>query len=309
MNYIGEIAALSTAICWAITSVLFARAGTVIGSFNVNKIRLTFAVFIYAVVLLLSKGRLFPENLNTAQIGWLVLSGIVWHVIGDGCGFKALVMIGPRLTTIMCASAPIMTTLIAWFMLGEQLSFMIIIGIVVTMAGISWVVTERHKSTVNQTYVDPSHPDSGSLFKGSLLGLVAAFGMASGLIMAKQAMLLSGSKVPVMEASFIRMLAATIVIWVFSVISGQAVKTFQAIRQVKAFAETVSGAFLGPFLGVWMSLVAVSMIAAGVAATLNAMVPIMILPIVVIFNKEKVTLRSALGAVIAVAGVAILFIT
>jgi drug/metabolite transporter (DMT)-like permease len=68
------------------------------------------------------------------------------------------------------------------------------------------------------------------------------------------------------------------------------------------------GAIMGPFLGVWLSLVAVKMIPAGIAATLNAMTPIMVIPVVIFYYKEKVSYRAVLGAVVAFIGVALLFV-
>ncbi len=192
MQHFGEIAALGTAICWAFTSLFFAEAGKQIGSFKVNKIRLVFAVLIYCFLLLVTTGRLFPQDLNMNQAGWLIVSGIVGLVLGDGCGFKALVMIGPRRTTVLYSAAPIMATIMAWIFLGEALSLLSIVGIVVTIAGITWVVTERQLPANAKQDVHSDHPDSGSLFKGILLGLGAALGQAAGLVMAKQGMLYAG---------------------------------------------------------------------------------------------------------------------
>jgi len=45
-----------------------------------------------------------------------------------------------------------------------------------------------------------------------------------------------------------------------------------------------------------------------VAATLMAIVPILIIPPSVILNKERVTLKEVIGAIAAVAGVAMLFV-
>ena len=64
---------------------------------------------------------------------------------------------------------------------------------------------------------------------------------------------------------------------------------------------------MGPFLGVWLSLVAVSMIPTGIAATLNATTPILIIPVVIAYYREKVSYRALVGAVLAVGGMALLF--
>lgn len=71
---------------------------------------------------------------------------------------------------------------------------------------------------------------------------------------------------------------------------------------------SASGTFFGPFVGVSLSLMAVQYTNAGVASTLMALTPIIILlPSKLIF-KEVITFRQVLGAVISVAGVALFFV-
>ncbi len=310
MDYIGEIAGLSVAFLWAVTSIFFAEAGRSIGSFRVNVIRLLIAVGLYTIVLLVVSGQLFPDDLNSRQVFWLALSGLVGLVIGDGCGFKALVMIGPRLTTVMYSSAPIMATVVAWLFLDETLSWWSLLGIGLTITGITWVVLERRgKNNHEISARQRDHPDSGSLAKGVLLGAGAAAGQAIGLVMAKHGMANAGGTVEPLEASFIRMTAAMILIWLLAALRGHLPSILSAMRQGKPVAFSAAGAVAGPFLGVWMSLVAVSYVAVGVAATLNAMTPVAIIPLVILYYKEKVSLRATVGAIVAVAGVAILFLS
>ncbi|MFH1688393.1 MAG: DMT family transporter [bacterium] len=309
MPYLGECAALATALLWAFTSIFFAEAGKRIGSFQVNLIRLVMAVTIYSITLILWDGRLFPAELNSTQVGWLAGSGLVGLLLGDGCGFKALVMIGPRLTSLLYASAPIWTTVIAWVFLGEQLTLVELVGIALTVSGITWVVLERRSKQMAANDVQRSHPDSGTLAKGVLLGIAAAMGQAVGLVLAKQGMFYAGGTVAPMSASYIRMLVALGGITALTIVRGDFGRLASAWRDRKALGLCGGGAVVGPFLGVWMSLVAVKYIATGVAATLNSMTPVMILPLVFLFYREKVTLRAALGAVIAVAGTTILFLS
>jgi drug/metabolite transporter (DMT)-like permease len=68
------------------------------------------------------------------------------------------------------------------------------------------------------------------------------------------------------------------------------------------------GAIFGPFLGVSLSLLAVQQTKAGIAATIMAIVPVLIIPPAVLFFKEKVNWKEIIGAVIAVAGVLIFFL-
>ncbi len=309
MLYIGETAALATAVLWALTSIFFAEAGKRIGSFRVNSIRLLMAVGMYCIVLGLTRGHLLPPDLNREQFMWLALSGLVGLVFGDGCGFKALVMIGPRLTTLMYAGAPVLATVIAWIFLGEHLGVWAVVGIAVTISGISWVVLERRHKRNGPNDLGRSHPDAGSLRWGVLLGMGAALGQAAGLVMAKQGMLHAGGVVEPLEASLVRMMVALVAIWLLAALRGELAYTLAALKDGRALAFCGAGAVVGPFLGVWMSLVALKYIATGIAATLNSMTPVAIIPLVIRYYKEKVTLRAALGAVVAVGGVAILFLS
>ena len=305
-SIIGQSAALATAALWAVTSVSFAEAGKRIGSVKVNLIRLTMAVCLYATVLLLWTGHLAPPELNKAQLGWLAASGIVGLAFGDGCGFKALVIIGPRLTTLMYASAPIWATVCAWLFLGENLAASSLLGMAITLAGIFWVVRERQFRSVNTSAVNPDHPDRGSRLKGIAYGLGAAAGQGIGIVMAKHAMIGAGAPLDPFAASFLRMVAGWLVIGAFSFASGQLRATATALSNRTAVLYCAGGALAGPFFGVWMSLVAVRIIPAGLATTLNAMTPVMILPLVIWYYREKVTWRAFLGAVLAVAGVAVI---
>ncbi len=307
MLFIGEIAGIGTSVFWSFTSMYFSEAGKLIGSFNVNKIRLAMAIIIYAVILTSINGSLIPENLNNSQLYWLGLSGLIGLVFGDACGFKALVMIGPRLTTLLYAATPVITTLIAWIFLGETLSLQDLIGIAVTISGITWVVSQRKSSQEQVFKTEGEHPDKGTLFKGILLGLGAALGQAVGLVLAKKGMMYSGSEMNPMDASFIRMFFALVGIWLISGMRNNKVTLIEILKNKKAMFLSFGGAFFGPFLGVWSSLIAVKYLETGVASTLNSLTPIMILPIIVFYYKQEVPLRAWLGAILAIAGIAIIF--
>jgi len=309
MPYAGEIAALTTAALWAITSVFFSEAGKRIGSFNVNNIRLVMAVIIYGTVMTITTGSPIPSDINSKQIFWLGLSGFVGLVFGDSCGFKALVMIGPRLMTLLYSTAPIFASVIAWIFLGESLRLIDVLGITITISGVLWVITERKANHRIQNSNDKNHPDSGSFRKGILLGLGAGLGQGLGLVLAKQGMIYSGNSVAAMPASFIRMIVATICIWLISSLTGKLGGVVSKVKNFKGMKLTLGGAFFGPFLGVWMSLLALEYIRTGVAATLNATTPIMIIPVVMFYYKERVSWRAVIGAIIAVGGVTILFLS
>ena len=149
--YTGELAALGTSICWSFTSVMFTLSGRQVGSPVVNRTRLLLAVILVSGVHLLTQGEVWPVHSAPSRWMWMGLSGVVGFVIGDAFLFQAFVMIGPRLSMLMMALAPVLSVGMAWVLLGESLSAVELLGIFVTVGGIAWVVTDRAKTAADDT--------------------------------------------------------------------------------------------------------------------------------------------------------------
>jgi drug/metabolite transporter (DMT)-like permease len=295
----GELAALGTASCWTLASIFFTLVGRKIGAFNLNKLRIPVAVVCLGGILAATGGFAQIGNFSVGDYGWLALSGIIGLVLGDSCYFGALVILGPRRATLLMSAAPVMAALLAWPSLGEHLGWIAWTGIFVTLGGIAWVTAEREFHTNNMK----TH---GSKAIGVLLGLGGAAGQAIGLVIAKK--VLVESEITPLLATFARMVAAGIIIWGYATVRGQIGSTFAVLKERVVWLAVTAGAVLGPFIGVWLSLVSVKHIEAGVAATIMATVPVLVLPMVVLVYRERVSVRAVLGAIVAVGGVAMLFL-
>ena len=297
MNFIGEIAALATSFFFAVTAIIFTSTGRMVGSQVTNRMRLLFAL-VYLIIL---NTFLFREPLpfsaEPSRWMWLSVSGIVGLSLGDAFLFQALISLGARLGTLLLSLAPIFGSVIAWVLFGETLTVMQITGIVTALAGIGWVVMSHEEP------VDTPH---GHTRRGVIFGVLAALGQAVGLVLSKQGM--AGDFSP-FQANAIRMLAAASFIWVWTLFEGQANATLTALREKpKVLRLLALGALVGPVLGVTSSLLAVQHAEIGVASTLMALPPVIILPISYFAFKEKFGWQAVAGTVIAIAGVAILFL-
>jgi drug/metabolite transporter (DMT)-like permease len=299
MAFEGEFAALGTATLWAFGSILFTLASRLAGSYQVNKIRIPIAAIFLTAMLFITSGRLWPASVSNQSYYYLIASGIIGLTLGDLCLFRAFVIIGTRLTLLIYAVAPIIAALTAWMMLDEHLNSLAIFGILITISGIWWVTAERQP--VNNT--QPA--SSGSKSVGVILALLAGAGQAIGLVLAKAGM---GDSVPPLPATLIRMTAAAVAIWLFGVFKGDTAVTFGKFKNRKLMLFATGGAFCGPFLGVWLSLVAVKHTQAGIAMAIMSTVPVLVIPLVIIVFKEKVSFRAFFGALITAAGVAMLFL-
>lgn len=297
MNFIGELAALATSFLFAMTALIFTKTGHMVGSQVTNRMRLMFAL-IYLVIL---NSILFREPLpfsaESSRWIWLSLSGIIGLSLGDAFLFQSLVSVGPRLGSLLLSLAPIFGSIIAWIFFGESLTFLQITGIMLALTGIAWVVLSHE---------EPPNTPHGHTSRGMLFGVLAGLGQAVGLVLSKQGMF--GEFSP-FQANAIRMLAAVIFIWAWTALEGKTGATIRALREKpRAIPLIALGAVMGPLLGVSASLLAVQHAEVGVASTLMALPPVIILPISYFVFKEKIGWQAILGTVLAIAGVAVLFL-
>jgi drug/metabolite transporter (DMT)-like permease len=295
--YLGEIAALLTSLAFSVTSTMFTLASRRVGSLVVNRMRLILAVLLLSLTHWFLLGSLLPLGAEPQRWFWLGISGIVGLVLGDAFLFQAFVWIGPRLSMLMMSLAPVIAALVAWVFLGERLSLGQVGGILLTLSGIAWVVLERNGSRANK---------DRNYGRGILFGLGAATGQALGLVLAKNG--LYGDFSPI-SGNLIRMLAAASVLWLITIFQRQARQTFERINNNRGSLTFLSiGAITGPFLGVSLSLFAVQRSPVGIASTLMALPPVFLLPISYIFFKERFGWGAIAGTIVAMIGVALLFL-
>lgn len=298
-QYLGELAALGTATMWAFSSIAFTLGGQRVGSVIVNRTRLLLAVLFLGAAHWLLLGRPFPWDAGLPRFAWLGASGLVGLVIGDSMLFQCYVLIGARIGVLIMSLSPIFGTLLAWIALGERLSFPELTAIALALAGVTWVVLERGKGNAPGTR-------SHGYGRGVLFGLGAALCQAAGLVIAKPG--LDGG-FSALSATLIRMTTGMIVMWLIAAVTGTAGRTIRRVRaDSRAALAITTGAFVGPFLGVWLSLIAVQSARVGIASTLMAMTPVISLPLVPLVFKERVSLRAVLGTLVAMAGVALMIL-
>ena len=135
--YIGEIIALFVAVSWTATALFAEVASKRMGSLPLNTLRMTMSLALLFVTLWLTMGMPYPRYADGQTWLWLLLSGVVGYVIGDYCLMQGYIYIGSRFGQLfMTLSAPT-AALTGRLLLGEQMRPLAIIGMVVTLAGIS----------------------------------------------------------------------------------------------------------------------------------------------------------------------------
>ena len=296
MRYMGELAALGTAVCWASGSNLFAAAAGKMGSRVLNRLRLTIAWALLTAALWFTSHTLWPTWATWPAVIALALSGLIGFVFGDSFGFRSIVVLGPGRASLLASTAPFFTTALAWPILHQTPGPLALLGMLLTFLGTAVVFTTPSRRR-------PDHAEGG-IAMGIASGLLGAFGQAGGYVLSKLALRTGLEPLP---ATVIRVACATVTIWLLAAASREVRTSLAKLRNAESAAYMVAGAAMGPVLGVTLSLMALQYIEAGVAASITAVSPLFAMLIAARFHNEPLTWRAWVGCLLAVAGVVVLF--
>jgi drug/metabolite transporter (DMT)-like permease len=314
---VGELAALGTAMLWTLSTLAWTSAGRHIGALPVSFIRLGITCIFLMGYGLLVRGVCLPTD--AAPRTWLLLTaaGFFGFFQADLCLFKSFLLIGPRLSLLVQSLVPPLTVLISWVLRGDRLTLSQWVGMGVTLMGVVWVVLEepdqgdRPQDETSATLGNVEGQDQDQFDRpdrtrpmgwGLFLALLAAIGQAVGSVLSKEGI----GDYDAGAATFIRVIGALVGYVLLVTIFRRWATVVSATRRIRIMGLLALGALVGPFLGVVLYLEALRRCHAGVVTTIVATMPVLILPFVILLYREKVSLRAAGGALIAVAGVALL---
>ena len=304
MTYLGELISIGVAFSWTATALLSEFGSKRLGNLTLNVLRMGLALLFSLVLFWVVCGSPLPPLGSLQASGWMLLSGLVGYVIGDFCLFQCYIIIGSRYGQLFMTLAPLAAALMAWVSLGQQMTPMSIVAMIITLVGIGISVLgrgEHHRVSLRL-------PLSGVLF-----AVGAALCQGVGLVLSKIGMDhydTTGQPAWLIpfSANFLRCIAGIIG---FSVLLWYR-EGFRPLRQAlhdrKGMTVATATTIFGPFVGVGFSLMAVQYTSAGIASTLMALTPIIILLPSYWLYRQPITFRSVLGALISVLGVSLFFL-
>jgi drug/metabolite transporter (DMT)-like permease len=295
-SHYGELAALATAIFWTITALAFEGATVRVGTYSVNLIRLVIGFIFLSALAWFNRGLLLPTDATQHAWFWLFLSGIVGFVLGDLFLFASYPIITSRVAMLVMTLAPPFTAILSWIILGETMSSVSIVGMFLVIGGISFTIWNKPKG--DKKFKLNFSP------KGLLYALLGTIGQATGLVLSKLGM----GQYNAFAANQIRIIAGIIGFSVLITILNRWGNIAKALKNTKAMTGITVGSFFGPFLGVSFSLIAIQYTATGIAATIMAIVPVLIIAPAILLFKQKVSVKEIIGAIVSVMGVALFFV-
>ncbi|AFZ33211.1 protein of unknown function DUF6 transmembrane [Gloeocapsa sp. PCC 7428] len=292
LSLTGELAALSAACLWAVASVIYSRVGQTIHPLELNLFKGAIAVVLLLFTIFISGDVLPPLAFN--DYFFFILSGMLGIGLGDSAFLTALKYLGARRTLLMETLAPPMTAILALLFLQEQLSFAAWCGIILTILGVAWVLSERTPNT--------STHHSTHLLRGISFGILAAIALATGAVLSRA--VFATTTVSSLWAALLRLSGGLCILipWV-------ALKTRSSGLKLpprRAIAAIFIASFTGTYLGIWLQQTAIKLTAAGIALTLTNTSPLFVLPLAAAMG-ERISFRAIAGVAIAIAGIAVLF--
>lgn len=310
MKYLGELISLGVACSWTVAALASEVGSKRLGVFVMNVWRMGVALLFSALLMWWVLGQPWPVYAGEEAWLWLLASGVVGYFFGDWCLFNSYLLIGSRMGQLFMTLAPMFTALSAWVMIGQTLVWTSLLAMFVTLLGIAISVLGRDE----QHHVSVSLP-----MKGVLFGIGAGLGQGVGLVLSKIGLDHYVQDVPVgllpsvegylpFASNMIRCMAGFACFTAWLILSGHADWMRQSLSDHKGLLAMLCAVVSGPFVGVGFSLMAVQYTAAGIASTLMALTPILILlPSRWLFG-QPITLKGVVGALISVVGVSLFFL-
>lgn len=295
-NFKGELAALTAAFLWAVSSIIYGILGQKISPLPLNFAKGSIAILMISIAMkIVGETRLAIDPL---PIAFLLLSGAIGIGLGDTAYFSAINYLGARKTLLIETLAPPISALLALIFLGERLNTAAWCGILVTILGVAWVITERTSVVVDR---------ESNVFKGVVWAILAAIAQATGAVLSRFALI--ESNITTLWSTQLRLIAGVAIVFLLMLIVPQqrekTSRSLSIIFTIKSIVIIAITAFGSTFLGIWLQQTSLKFAATGIAQTLSATSPLFILPIVAVMG-DRISLRTIFGVLVAIAGITLL---
>lgn len=290
----GILAALGTALCWAIAARLFRGSGQVFTPLAMNFWKGAISV----VLLLLVTCWLTPTpSISTEDLLWLLLSGVIGIGIGDTFFFKALTTIGDSQAVLVAETlAPIFTALLAMAWIAEWITWQQWLGVGIILFSVDMVIKSNKRSA---THIVAS--------SGYLFGVGAAICQAIGAVISRD--ILVGGDVDAANAAMYRLIGGlALVAMIIGATRTPVMPKASATRWQsgsKLWLTFLVATLLGTTAAIFLQMLAFANAKAAVVQTLIATSAIMSLGVAWVMG-EKATWRTLIWSLSALLGVAVL---
>ncbi|MDX8335454.1 DMT family transporter [Candidatus Cetobacterium colombiensis] len=287
---LGESLALAAAFGWVGSSIFLEKASKETGTISVNLIRLLMAMIFLGIITFFKRGMLLPFDVSREALKFLSISGLFGLFLGDFFLYKAYVTIGPRIVLLIMTLSPIMVSILSFFILKENILGLQFFGMLLTIAGIMIVILKKK-----------SEKEFSKL--GFVYAILAMLGESFGIIFTR----LGSEGYDSFATIQVRTIPAILAFVIYISLTKKWCNIKEGIVNSRGMIYIVLGTIVAT-LGVTALVESMKYANVGVVSTLASTSPILIIPISIIFFREKVTVIEGVGALISFIGITIFFV-
>ena len=294
----AEWLAVAAAATWATSALFAASASARIGAFAFSRWRMAFASVLLWGIALVTGGW---HSLSLSGVWLLGLSGLIGIFMGDTALFACMNRLGPRRSGILFASHAFFSAVLAWLVFGETLWGWALLGAGLLVTGVMSAVAFGKRQNESHQW----ESTRGSLATGIGLGLLAALCQSVATLMLKPLM---QTGIDPVAASAVRMSTALAAHTLLLLSGWRVAKMMSDSFSWRDMGYTFVSAALSMALGMTLILKALQLGSAGRVALFSSVTPVLLLPLLWMVYRRRPALGAWLGALLTVAGCALMLL-
>ena len=293
----GELAALGAALVWAIGGLLLKRLSTSFHSVLLVQIRCIAAVTLLAIILLATGGFASLSQVPPRAVVLVVAGTFLTIGVGESLLVQSLRYIDlTRAYPILICGYPVVTLILSFFFLHEKLAGLTLLGALLVLTGLYLVARPSGSLVVRFSFTSSGEKT------GMLLILLAVLVSGGGTILVRQGM----QDLDPTLANFLRFSGTAILLLPFTFSHW----TDLGVRKSdwRIMGTAVLGGALSLGLGGILFVLALKESGAALTSVLSSTSSLFLLPMAVLFLKEKVTPKLVSGVVLSVLGICLVLL-
>lgn len=311
-----ELLALGTAVCTGLAGVLTAEVSGRISVWTITRWVMLVSTALMVVLATLTDGWV---TLTDDSIRNLALSGAFSTLIAGPAYYGSINLLGARRSALVFSLYAPFGAVLGYVMLGEEIAPRGIAGIALVLAGIALAVLfgsarpddDHGKGRRSATAAPAETVEDGAamawwtspLVLGLACGLIAALGQAAGNLAARPAMANGADPFAAMAIRG----GLSSAVFVLLSLTGIERRGGPYKKSWRAFAIVALASIIGMGIGMTMLMAAFAEGDLGLMSTLAATTPIAVLPMLWLRTGHAPSWRAWAGALLAVAGSALIF--
>ena len=287
----GEVLALVSALLWSVASVLMALGSHRLHVLPLNLIRCTVSSAFFWVLLPFYGGVEAFRTVPSSAWLWLVVSVLILLVVGDTLYFRSLNLAGVSWAMPVAGVNPLWAILLAALFVDEPLTWSLLLGALLVVAGVTLLSRPEMHSTNGQA-IEPA-----ALRKGLLVALLVSLLWGAGQVTLKPATAGMHSVV----ANSIRQPLAMFILLAINLRTG----LWKELRHLdrRSWALILLASLVGTGVGTLFFVMAIQTLGAGRTAVITSTSPLLAIPFSMAMLRERPTRWTVAGTFFTTVGV------